>query len=121
MIFITRSPQIRSNQFQPTALLYCRYQAGNTKPSVLFFSTNNENYDSKPVITGITKLFSCLSLHLPPLRERTDDIPYLTTLYINQMNADLGKQIIGFDSRASLALKAISMGWKSPSAAADCL
>ncbi len=69
------------------------------------FSTNNENYDSKPVITGITKLFSCLSLHLPPLRERTDDIPYLTTLYINQMNADLGKQIIGFDSRASLALK----------------
>lgn len=69
------------------------------------FSTNNENHDSKPVITGITKLFSCLSLHLPPLRERPDDIPYLTTLYINQMNAELGKQIVGFDSRASLALK----------------
>lgn len=69
------------------------------------FSTNNENHDYKPISTGITKLFSCLSLHLPPLRERTDDIPYLTTLYINQMNADLGKQIIGFDSRANLALK----------------
>lgn len=69
------------------------------------FSTNNENHDYKPVITGITKLFSCLSLHLPPLRERPDDIPYLTTLYINRMNAELGKQIIGFDSKASLALK----------------
>ncbi|RHT22575.1 sigma-54-dependent transcriptional regulator [Clostridium sp. AM33-3] len=69
------------------------------------FATNNENHDSKPIITGITKLFSCLSLHLPPLRERPDDIPYLTTLYINRMNVELGKQIIGFDSKASLALK----------------
>ena len=69
------------------------------------FSTNNEEYDSKPIITGITKLFSCLSLHLPPLRERPDDIPYLTTLYLNRLNADLGKPIIGFDTKASLALK----------------
>lgn len=69
------------------------------------FSTNNEEHDSKPISTGITKLFSCLSLHLLPLRDRPDDIPCLTTIYLNRMNTELGKQIIGFDNKASLALK----------------
>ncbi len=53
----------------------------------------------------LTKAMHCLILRIPSLRERADDIPYLCTLYINRLNASLGKQIISFDLRALKAMK----------------
>ncbi len=44
--------------------------------------------------------FSCLLLALKPLRERTEDIPGIATIYLNQLNDALGKQIIGFQAPA---------------------
>ena len=46
-----------------------------------------------------TKL-SCLTLRLLPLRERKDDLPSITTLYLHQLNMSSGKQIIGFEAEA---------------------
>ncbi|MCI8417254.1 MAG: sigma 54-interacting transcriptional regulator [Lachnospiraceae bacterium] len=43
---------------------------------------------------------SCLVLHLTPLRDRTDDIPNIATLYISQANINLGKQVVGFEPGA---------------------
>ncbi|MDO4340277.1 MAG: PrpR N-terminal domain-containing protein [Eubacteriales bacterium] len=53
----------------------------------------------------LTKNLNCLTLRIPSLRERPDDIPYLCTLYINRLNASLGKQIVGFEPRAMKAMK----------------
>lgn len=53
----------------------------------------------------LTKTLRCLTLRIPSLRERTDDIPYLCTLYINRLNSSLGKQIISFDPKALKAMK----------------
>src|SRR5699024_12544045 len=36
-----------------------------------------------------------------PLRSRRDELPSLASLYLSSLNAELGKQIIGFDPRAS--------------------
>ena len=52
-----------------------------------------------------TMTMNSLTLRLPALRERPDDIPFLCTLYINRLNAKLGKQIIGFDAKAMRAMK----------------
>ena len=49
--------------------------------------------------------FSCLLLLLTPLRQRKEDIPGIATLYINQMNLRLGRQIVGFDSPAMELVK----------------
>lgn len=43
---------------------------------------------------------SCLTLRLPPLRERINDLSSITALYIHRMNITIGKQIIGFEAEA---------------------
>lgn len=47
----------------------------------------------------------CLTLHLPTLRERSDDIPSIASIYINDLNITLGKQVAGLDREASEMLR----------------
>lgn len=48
----------------------------------------------------VTRL-GCLTIHLPALRTRTDEIPSLASLYLGSLNQELGKQIIGFTPHAT--------------------
>ena len=41
-----------------------------------------------------------IPLELPPLRSRSDEIPSLSSLYLNSLNLELGKQLSGFEPRA---------------------
>lgn len=43
---------------------------------------------------------SCMTIYLPPLRERLDEIPTLSSLYLSTLNINLAKQIIGFEPEA---------------------
>ncbi|SCP98796.1 PrpR N-terminal domain-containing protein [Anaerobium acetethylicum] len=43
---------------------------------------------------------SCLSIHLPPLRDRLEELPAFSSLYLADLNVELGKQIIGFEPNA---------------------
>lgn len=54
-------------------------------------------------------LLACLTIHLPPLRERTKDIPTLANLYLSNLNISLAKEILGLTPGALEALKAF--GW----------
>ena len=47
-----------------------------------------------------TERLGALTLELPPLRSRSDEIPSLSSLYLNSLNLELGKQISGFEPRA---------------------
>ena len=40
------------------------------------------------------------AIHIPPLRERRDDIPYLANRFLNMANTELGKQVKGFAESA---------------------
>jgi len=59
--------------------------------------------DSEPVPDMVhrfsTKL-GCLTLNLPSLRSRSDEISSLASLYLGSLNLELGKQISGFEPRA---------------------
>ena len=46
------------------------------------------------------QMMACISLVLPTLRSREDEIPSLASLYLGSLNLELGKQISGFDSQA---------------------
>lgn len=46
-----------------------------------------------------------VNIHLPPLRERIEDIPELAGLFIHQCNISMGKNIQGIKPRALDALK----------------
>lgn len=53
----------------------------------------------------ICNVLGSLSLLVPTLNERTDDIPNLATLYLNELNSKMGKQVIGLQINALKALK----------------
>ena len=53
-------------------------------------------------------LFSCVTLHLPPLREHTEEIPALASLYLNTINISMANQIIGLEPEAIELLRGYS-------------
>lgn len=58
------------------------------------------------VLQYLTTNFPCRTLCLPPLRERTEDLSNIATLYISQSNTELGKQVVGFETGAMEQLQA---------------
>jgi DNA-binding NtrC family response regulator len=44
--------------------------------------------------TELSQLFSRNQLHLPPLRERREDIPGLVRYFINESNQEFGRQVV---------------------------
>lgn len=74
---------------------------------LLFSLVSNKNTfaETETVRDYLANHLSCLILNLPPLRERIEDIPSISTLYINKLNSSLGKQIIGFEADAMTLMK----------------
>lgn len=70
------------------------------KRNRLLFSVIDTHQNTQELRNSFGTALSSLVLQLPPLRERISDIPSITTLYINELNASLGKQIVGFDHEA---------------------
>jgi transcriptional regulator with PAS, ATPase and Fis domain len=50
----------------------------------------------------------CLTLLIPPLRERKEDIPALANLYINELNSNYGRQIVGLENGSLETLREYS-------------
>ncbi|PNV62383.1 propionate catabolism operon regulatory protein PrpR [Clostridium sp. chh4-2] len=51
-------------------------------------------------ILNLVNQLSCLTIRMVPLRERSNEIQALASLYISTVNIDLAKQIIGFTPQA---------------------
>lgn len=78
----------------------------------LFFSwqTHRDVSDADDMfILFLLDQLGCLTLSIPPLRNRTEDIASLSSIYINKYNLKFGKQIVGFDEEAMALLQ--SFGW----------
>lgn len=60
------------------------------------------------MLRKFTERLGCLSLSLPPLRSRQDEIPSLASLYLSSLNLELGKQISGLEPRAIEMLRQYS-------------
>ncbi|MEW4411984.1 PrpR N-terminal domain-containing protein [Clostridium sp. AN503] len=59
--------------------------------------------DGEPVpdmMRRFSTRLGCLTLNLPSLRSRSDEIPSLASLYLSNLKIELGKQISGFEPRA---------------------
>lgn len=67
---------------------------------VLFSCVCNPSQCTQEKATEYVNTLSCMTICLPPLRERSEDIPALSSLYLNTLNLNLAKQIIGFEPDA---------------------
>ncbi|NLF28054.1 MAG: sigma-54-dependent Fis family transcriptional regulator, partial [Clostridiales bacterium] len=52
------------------------------------------------------QMFDGISIRIPPLRERIDELPSIAACYINEINQQFPTRVIGFDSDAIELLKA---------------
>lgn len=72
------------------------------KSNKLIFSVTcslNESYDNK-LCELLTSKLGSFPLFLKPLRDRVNSIPSLSVLYINKLNKDFNKNIVGFEPEA---------------------
>lgn len=82
-------------------LLTAIEETGLTRRVRLIFSCVEQNGRAIPdVIRSYSERLGCLSLNLPTLRSRSDEIPSLASLYLSSLNLELGRQITGFEPRA---------------------
>lgn len=73
-----------------------------TKRLRLIFSCSYRHGDQlSETAKAVVSRLACLTLYLPSLRSRADEIPSLASLYLSNLNMELGKQIIGFDHDAA--------------------
>lgn len=73
-----------------------------------YIDTEEKSPNKDVIYTYLTNRLLCMVLKIPPLRERIEDLPSITTLYINQTNSILGKQIIGFTPKAMARIQQFS-------------
>ena len=66
----------------------------------IFSCTCREGEALAPAVRKCILGLGCLTLRMPALRTRSDEIPSLASLYLNSLNQELGKQISGFEPKA---------------------
>jgi hypothetical protein len=67
---------------------------------LIFSCICGENQAPPETVKIVVNRIGCLTLRLPTLRSRADEIPSLASLYLSNLDMELGKQIIGFDPGA---------------------
>lgn len=78
------------------------------KRNRIIFSIMSSDINAKKFQSYLTNQLSCLLLAIAPLRDRTNDMSGIATIYLNQLNAQMGKQIIGFQPDALELIKSYS-------------
>lgn len=71
-----------------------------TRNKVLFSYTTTPGKAIPDTTFRLVNQFSCICIHTVPLRQRTDSLPMLVNLFINEMNARLEKQVVGIATEA---------------------
>ena len=89
------------SELRQKALLSLIEETGLTRRLWLIFSCDvREGETLSAFIRALSMHLGPLSLNLPTLRSRKDEIPALASLYLGNLNMELGKQLSGFEPGA---------------------
>lgn len=67
---------------------------------LIFSASENMDAEGREKVNDYTRKLYCVKIGLPPLRQRTEEIPMLANFYISRLNEELGKQIVGLEPGA---------------------
>ncbi len=79
------------------------------KNRIIFSFSALENEAMRSRYNKLLNHFSCLRIHIPALRERTGDIPNLSSIYFSSLNMRMAKGILGFEPDAMSLMQ--GYGW----------
>lgn len=90
------------SETQRSSLFHFMEAADFYKHNRIIFSriSELESAKSDPLCLYLKNTLGCLTLSLPPLHQRIQDIPSLVSLYLNELNSTKGKEIIGMEPEA---------------------
>lgn len=71
---------------------------------ILISCSQTLNSDEEDPSKNFIDYLTCTTIYMPPLRELTDDIQNASNLYLNTLNIELSKQIVGFTPEALMLL-----------------
>lgn len=102
-------------------LLAAIEETGLARRVRLIFSCSIVEGEPVPeVLRHFSERLGSLALPLPSLRSRSDEIPSLSSLYLNSLNLELGKQLSGFEPRAIEMLRQYPGPTITPSSRTSC-
>lgn len=78
------------------------------KNRVIFTFSNITKESTLKRYSQIINHFSCLTIRVPALRNRFEDIPDLASIYISNLNVSMAKEVLGFEPDAISQLKSYS-------------
>ncbi len=67
---------------------------------LIFSCISQKDSQLPPEGQDFVKRLSCLTICLPPLRDRIQELPTLSSIYLSTLNVALGKQLTGFEPKA---------------------
>ncbi len=67
---------------------------------LIFSCVSQKDFLLPPEGQIFVKRLSCLTICLPPLRDRIQELPTLSSIYLSTLNVALGKQLTGFEPKA---------------------
>lgn len=98
-IFISNLQALSSMKQQALLSLFLDTNTCKRNRLILSCSQTLKDGTSDPSAPFINYL-ACATIYLPPLRELTEDIPSSASLYLNALNVDFSRQLIGFEPEA---------------------
>lgn len=67
---------------------------------IMFSCSQTLDQDVQDPSKNFIDYLTCTTIYMPPLRELTDDIQNSSNLYLNTLNVELSRQIVGFTPEA---------------------
>ncbi len=98
-IYFKNIDQLNSERFRHLLSLIIDMNVG-VRNRLFFSCVSTKDTAVSPSCLQITNTLGCLLLRLSPIRERIQDIPTLSSLYLGTLNVEMAKQIIGFEPEA---------------------
>lgn len=107
-IFISNI-QALSRQRQEQLLSFLVDTSAHKRNRIILSCSLTLDQDSPDPSRNFIDYLTCTTIYMPPLRELTDDIQNSSNLYLNAMNVEMSKQIVGFTPEALSLL--VSYQW----------
>lgn len=85
---------------EQTDALVRHINSGGSTRFLFSVITDTPQAEECPICQALRRQCSCLTLRMPPLRERMLEIPALCSLYLNEFNAESTHQVIGLAPEA---------------------
>lgn len=85
---------------EQTDALVRHINAGSSARFLFSVVTDTPQAEECPICQALRQRCSCLTLRMPPLRERMLEIPALCSLYLSEFNAESAHQVIGLAPEA---------------------